>query len=84
MCTGGRITSANTPQEQGGSAKGGFITLFPWRQPAGAAAVLGLGLASAEPHFTLVLGGGPALTLSSPSALFHVLLLFLQARLTHA
>lgn len=58
--------------------------MFPWRQPAGAAAVLGLGLASAEPHFTLVLGGEPALTLSSPSALFHVLLLFLQARLTHA
>lgn len=42
--------------------------------------MLGLGLATAEPHFTLVLGGEPALTLSSPSALFHVLLLFLQAR----
>jgi len=27
-----------------------------------------------------VLGGAPALTLSSPAALFHVLVLFLQAR----
>ena len=49
-------------------------------QPAGASAVLGLGLATAEPHFTLLHAGEPALTLSSPSALFHVLLLFLQAR----
>ena len=49
-------------------------------QPPGASAVLGLGLATTEPHFTLVRNGEPALTLSSPSALFHVLLLFLQAR----
>ncbi len=47
--------------------------------PAGMAGILGTGLGTREPHFTLVLGGEAALTLCSNHALFHTLLLFLQA-----
>lgn len=43
------------------------------------AAILALGIASREPHFTLVLGGEPALTLCHHKALFHTILLFIQA-----
>ncbi len=37
-------------------------------------------MASREPHFTLVLGGEPVLTLCNHNALFHTILLFLQVR----
>ena len=47
--------------------------------PAGMAGILGTGLGTREPHFTLVLRGEAALTLCSNHALFHALLLFLQA-----
>ena len=43
-------------------------------------AVLGIGLGTQEPHFTLVLNGEPLLTLSDNSAVFRSLLLWLQAR----
>ncbi len=43
-------------------------------------AVLGIGLGTQEPHFTLVLNGEPLLTLSDTSAVFRSLLLWLQVR----
>jgi hypothetical protein len=42
-------------------------------------AVLGLGLGTREPLFTLVLNGEPLLTLSDYTAVFRSLLLWLQA-----
>jgi hypothetical protein len=55
------------------------------RLAQGAMAVLGLGLGTTEPHFTVVAGGEPLVTLSSHNAVFHALLLLLQcARLAQA
>ncbi|CAL8469889.1 g9431 [Coccomyxa elongata] len=60
-----------------------FSAILSFRPSANAlsrnsAAILELGMASSEPHFTLVLGGEPVLTLCNHNALFHIILLFLQ------
>ena len=64
-----------------------YYALLPMRPPKlakGAVAVLGLGLGTREPHFTLVLNGEPLLTLSSYTAVFHAMLLWLQSVKTGA
>ena len=54
------------------------LAVRPGSFPAGGNAILALGLASQEPHFTLVLSGGITITLCSYVAAFHTILLFLQ------
>ena len=49
--------------------------------PERANAILALGLASQQPHFTLVLQGAITITISHYLAVFHIILLFAQARL---
>lgn len=59
-------------------------SLTPCVRAQGAVAVLGLGLGTREPHFTLVLNGKPLLTLSNYTAVFHAMLLWLQSVKTAA
>ena len=46
--------------------------------PERASAILALGLASQQPHFTLVAEGAITITISHYLAVFHIILLFLQ------
>jgi len=58
-----------------------YTAILPFRPVAvhkGAVAVLGLALASANPHFALLLDGEVAVTLAGPHATFQAILLFLQ------
>eukprot|EP00193_Tetraselmis_chui_P015666 CAMPEP_0177781044 /NCGR_PEP_ID=MMETSP0491_2-20121128/17599_1 /TAXON_ID=63592 /ORGANISM="Tetraselmis chuii, Strain PLY429" /LENGTH=472 /DNA_ID=CAMNT_0019301001 /DNA_START=142 /DNA_END=1557 /DNA_ORIENTATION=+ len=58
-----------------------FTAILPVRPASlhkGGVAILGLSLASANPHFSLLLEGEIALTLTGPNAVFHTILLFLQ------
>ena len=57
------------------------LTARPAGFPERANAILALGLASQQPHFTLVLQGGITITISHYLAVFHIILLFTQVQL---
>lgn len=62
------------------AAYSAILSFRPSALPKNSSAILALGMGSREPHFTLVLGGEPVLTLCHHTAVFHIVLLFLQVR----
>lgn len=55
-----------------------LLATRPQALGTGAYAVLGQGLGTTEPHFTLIVNGEPAVTLGTYNSLFHILFMFVK------